>query len=145
MIRLSAPLSLSFFIFLIATPQAKAETERSDKPNIVINFPTHQAYGDVGCDGAEGWYKPPFDRIAAQGGRFHELGHSHGSGGAGSGLAMPLLANLLGHSSTAMTERYAHLADDPVKAASEAIGSRIAAALDADPLAPVFRVVARDG
>ncbi|MCH7709058.1 MAG: tyrosine-type recombinase/integrase [Myxococcales bacterium] len=76
--------------------------------------------------------------------RFHDLRHSHASVGVGAGLAMPLLAKLMGHSSTAMTERYAHLADDPVKAASEAIGSRIAAALDADPLAPVFRVVARN-
>jgi hypothetical protein len=36
---------------------------------------------------------------------------------------------MLGHSKPATTARYAHLADDPVKAASDAVGSFIAAAM----------------
>jgi hypothetical protein len=37
---------------------------------------------------------------------------------------------MLGHSQPVTTARYAHLADDPVKAASDAVGTRIAAAMD---------------
>jgi hypothetical protein len=36
---------------------------------------------------------------------------------------------MLGHSQPATTARYAHLADDPVKAANDVVGARIAAAM----------------
>ena len=39
------------------------------------------------------------------------------------------IGKLLGHSQPATTARYAHLADDPVKAASDAVGRQIAAAM----------------
>ena len=37
---------------------------------------------------------------------------------------------MLGHSQPATTARYAHLADDPVRAASEAVGKYIASAME---------------
>jgi hypothetical protein len=37
---------------------------------------------------------------------------------------------MLGHSQPATTARYAHLADDPLKAANDAVGAHIAAAMD---------------
>jgi hypothetical protein len=37
---------------------------------------------------------------------------------------------MLGHSQPATTARYAHLADDPMKAARDAVGRHIAAAMD---------------
>ncbi len=40
-----------------------------------------------------------------------------------------MIGKLLGHTQAATTERYAHLADDPVRAASETIGQRIDAAM----------------
>ena len=40
-----------------------------------------------------------------------------------------MIGKLLGHTQAATTERYAHLAADPVRAANEAIGERIAAAM----------------
>ncbi len=70
----------------------------------------------------------------------HDLRHSHASVGVASGLSLLVLAKLLGHSGTAMTERYAHVADDPVRAASEAIGNRIAAALGGREAAPVVEL-----
>ena len=39
------------------------------------------------------------------------------------GQSLVIIGKLLGHSQPATTARYAHLADDPVKAASEAVGS----------------------
>jgi integrase len=61
--------------------------------------------------------------------RLHDLRHSFAAVGASAGFSLPLIGALLGHSEVATTQRYAHLADDPTKAAAEAIGARIAAAL----------------
>jgi integrase len=49
--------------------------------------------------------------------------------GAGVGLGLPVIAKLLGHTQITTTERYAHLADDPLRKASELIAGRIAAAM----------------
>jgi integrase len=61
--------------------------------------------------------------------RLHDLRHSYAAVGAAAGFSLPLIGALLGHSEVATTQRYAHLADDPVRRANEAIGARIAAAL----------------
>jgi integrase len=61
--------------------------------------------------------------------RLHDLRHSFAAIGAGAGLGLPVIGALLGHTETSTTARYAHLAADPVRAANEAIGRRIAAAL----------------
>ena len=61
--------------------------------------------------------------------RLHDLRHSFASVAASGGLSLPMIGKLLGHTQAATTERYAHLAADPVRAANEAIGERIAAAM----------------
>lgn len=62
--------------------------------------------------------------------RLHDLRHSFASVGAGSGMGLPIIGKLLGHASTATTQRYAHLDADPLRRASDAIGAAIALALD---------------
>ena len=73
----------------------------------------------------------PWRRIRARAGlddvRLHDLRHSFASVGASGGLSLPMIGNLLGHTQAQTTARYAHLAADPVRAANEAIGERIAA------------------
>lgn len=64
--------------------------------------------------------------------RIHDLRHSFASMGASGGLSLPMIGKLLGHTQAATTERYAHLAADPVRAANEAIGERIAAVMKGD-------------
>jgi integrase len=61
--------------------------------------------------------------------RLHDLRHSFASVGAASGQSLVVIGKMLGHSQPATTARYAHLADDPVKAASDVVGARIAAAM----------------
>ena len=61
--------------------------------------------------------------------RLHDLRHSFASVGAGAGLGLPIIGALLGHTQAATTARYAHLADDPLRQASDAIGRRIDAAM----------------
>jgi hypothetical protein len=61
--------------------------------------------------------------------RIHDLQHSFASIAAGAGLSLPVIGKLLGHSQPATTARYAHLAPDPIRAASNLIGSAITAAM----------------
>lgn len=61
--------------------------------------------------------------------RLHDLRHSFASLGASSGMGLPIIGALLGHREARTTQRYAHLADDPLRAASEAIGGQVSAAL----------------
>ena len=52
-------------------------------------------------------------------------------------MRLPVIVALLGHSRAETTRRYAHLADDSVRGASERIGATISAALDGNPPAEV--------
>jgi integrase len=61
--------------------------------------------------------------------RLHDLRHAYGSIAVSSGMGLPILGKLLGHSQPQTTARYAHLAADPVKAAAAMIADRIAAAM----------------
>ena len=68
--------------------------------------------------------------------RIHDLRHSFASLPAGIGGSLPMIGALLGHSSPATTQRYAHLHADPLKDAVERIGEIVEAA-GADKPAPV--------
>lgn len=69
--------------------------------------------------------------------RIHDLRHSFAAVGAGSGASLHIIGGLLGHTQPQTTKRYAHLADDPLRAASEQIGGQIAGWLDGAPNADV--------
>jgi integrase len=62
--------------------------------------------------------------------RLHDLRHSFASVGAAGGLSLPIIGALLGHKHTSTTARYAHLSADPLRAANDAVGARIAAAMN---------------
>lgn len=61
--------------------------------------------------------------------RIHDLRHTFASGGLLVGESLPMIGKLLGHTQVQTTARYAHLANDPVKAAATRISERLAAAL----------------
>lgn len=61
--------------------------------------------------------------------RIHDLRHSFASAGLASGEGLPLIGKLLGHAHIATTSRYAHLADDPLKAAADRISRNVAETL----------------
>jgi integrase len=61
--------------------------------------------------------------------RIHDLRHAFASVAASSGMGLPIIGKMLGHTQAATTARYAHLASDPVKAAAAAVAGKIAAAM----------------
>ena len=76
----------------------------------------------------------PWRRLRAaadlRGVRIHDLRHSFASVAAGAGMSLPVIGKLLGHSQPTTTARYAHLANDPIRTASNVIGSEISAAMN---------------
>lgn len=55
--------------------------------------------------------------------RLHDLRHTYASVLASSGLSLPVIGALLGHSQPSTTARYAHLFDDPLRAATERVAA----------------------
>jgi integrase len=118
---------------------------KTGKKTVILNAPalavlngldrlgSHVVPGD-NYDKPRADLKRPWEAVAKHAGldgvRLHDLRHTYASFGAGSGLGLPIIGKLLGHTQPSTTQRYAHLDADPLRRASEAIGSRIAAALD---------------
>ena len=61
--------------------------------------------------------------------RLHDLRHAFASVAASAGMGLPIIGKMLGHTQAQTTQRYAHLASDPVKAAATAVAAKIAAAM----------------
>src|SRR5207253_11028649 len=98
--------------------------ERLDRPRADLKRPWPLVRRCAGLDGL----------------RIHDLRHTYASFGAGGGLGLPIIGKLLGHARASTTQRYAHLDNDPLRKAAEAIGGRIAAAMDGKPSAEVMEI-----
>lgn len=66
-----------------------------------------------------------------EGVRIHDLRHTFASFGAGANIGLPMIGKLLGHTQARTTERYAHLAVDPLRLSADLIAGQIATALGA--------------
>jgi integrase len=73
--------------------------------------------------------------------RLHDLRHAFASVAASSGMGLPIIGKMLGHTQAATTARYAHLASDPVKIAVATVAGKIADAMQGNA-APTSSVVA---
>ncbi len=57
--------------------------------------------------------------------RRHDNRHTFASHLVSGGLSLEIVGRLLGHTNPATTKRYAHLADDPLRAAASRFGGKI--------------------
>jgi integrase len=104
---------------------------------ILANLPHVQGNPYVFPGNKEGAHlvniQKPWRKLRKQAGlddlRIHDLRHSFASFGVSAGMSLPMIGKLLGHTQPQTTARYAHLADDPVRAATEQIGATVADAL----------------
>jgi integrase len=86
-----------------------------------------------GEDGHYTGLQKAWERVREQAGvpglRLHDLRHSFASFAVADGQSLFMVAKLLGHKQARTTERYAHLAADPILAAADRTATRIAAAM----------------
>ena len=59
--------------------------------------------------------------------RIHDLRHTYASHLVSSGLSLSIVGKLLGHTQASTTQRYAHLADAPLREATELLGKKMKA------------------
>lgn len=57
--------------------------------------------------------------------RLHDNRHTHASYLVSSGLSLEIVGRILGHTNPTTTKRYAHIADDPLRAAAEWFGAKV--------------------
>jgi integrase len=94
-------------------------------------FPT--ANGEHRRDVKEAW-ATLCRRAKISGARLHDLRHTFASVLASSGLSLPIIGQLLGHTTPTTTARYSHLFDDPLRAATQRAGAIITGKPAAEPI-----------
>ena len=91
--------------------------------------------------------KRPWDAIRRRAGldnvRIHDVRHTFASFGASGGIGLTIVGRLLGHKDIKTTNRYSHLADDPLRRAADSVGNALAAAMGEDKSAEVIRLKRR--
>ena len=64
-------------------------------------------------------------KAGLEGVRLHDLRHSFASILVSQGASLPLIGQMLGHTQTQTTSRYAHLFDEPLRKAADAVGRAV--------------------
>ena len=64
--------------------------------------------------------------------RLHDVRHTNASIMASSGLSLPIIGRLLGHTTAQTTLRYSHLQDDPLRLAVERVSAALSGRASAD-------------
>jgi integrase len=119
-VPLSAPTRQLLAEMRGATGRGAAEQRRDSSPYL---FPARLSDGPM-VELKSSW--AAICRTAdLQGLRLHDLRHSFASVLASAGLSLPVIGALLGHTQPGTTARYAHLFDDPLRAAAERVGALV--------------------
>ncbi|MGR9539376.1 tyrosine-type recombinase/integrase [Rhizobium leguminosarum] len=106
-------------------PKVLADGKIQHRPRSDLKRPWHHVRKRAGLDASA---DDPKLRV-----RIHDLRHTHASVGVEANLSLQIIGKLLGHTQMKTTERYAHLADDPKRHASDLIGSKIIDAMGDRP------------
>jgi integrase len=80
---------------------------------------------DKPLQGIKRFWRGIIEQVGLEHYRLHDNRHTHASHLVSSGLSLEIVGRLLGHTNPLTTKRYAHLADDPLRAAAERFGSKM--------------------
>jgi len=124
-VPLSAPVRLLLAEMKAAADQRAAEANRESCPFL---FPAQRRARSARQSGGrlveiKGPWRAICKLAGLSGVRVHDLRHSYASILASAGLSLPVIGALLGHTQPGTTARYAHLLDDPLRAATERVGA----------------------
>jgi integrase len=124
-VPLSAPVRQLLAEMRAAVDRRAADTNREPSPFL---FPAERrARGARQGPGhmveVKGAWRTICKLAGLSGVRVHDLRHSYASILASAGLSLPVIGALLGHTQPGTTARYAHLFDDPLRAATERVGA----------------------
>ncbi len=153
--RLSEILTLRWEHVDIAEQQIRLPESKTGRKSIYLNPPALEVLANVPrldgnpyviCGERAGAHlvnlQKPWRRIRKAAGlddvRIHDLRHTFASWGAMGGLPLPIIGGLLSHSQPQTTQRYAHLAADPLKAATERVANALAGAMGGGKAAEVL-------
>lgn len=103
--------------------EALAVLKKMKKPNAVYVFPG-RVEGEPLKEIKKFW-KKILKEAEIENLRVHDLRHTHASHLVSSGLSLSIVGKLLGHTQASTTQRYAHLADKPLREAAELFGSKV--------------------
>lgn len=123
----------------IGAPALQVLAEVPRKAGALFVFPSEEAVDAAYSGAAKLWERQLRPAAHLDGVRLHDLRHTYASLAAAGGLSLPVIGAILGHRDVKTTAQYAHLADDPVRAAADRIAEAAAAAMDgrADGAEPV--------
>jgi integrase len=131
-------------------------TKQKREHTVVLNGPARELLTDMraaseteylfpgrGAAAMQGDLKRSWTSVCRSAGitglRFHDLRHSFASFLVSSGHNLPLIGQMLGHSSPVTTQRYAHLLLDPQREAAERVGTIVTgAAKRGDDVVPLI-------
>jgi integrase len=112
------PLGAAALLLLSTMPRFEAN------PFVLAGSQRDKSYG--GIERLWNWIR---EKAELPGVRIHDLRHSYASIGAAGGDSLLIIGTILGHSNAITTQRYAHLSNDPVRAAADRISTTIDMAL----------------
>lgn len=100
-----------------------ASMKESAAPGVRFVFPGDAA--DRPLQDVRKTWKAACAAAGLEGVRLHDLRHTYASHLVSSGLSLEIVGRLLGHTQVATTRRYAHLADSPLREATERFGAMV--------------------
>jgi integrase len=108
----------------LAEAEAKAAKAGEAVPDSPFIFPASRGEGPA--IGLRKAFAAAVKAAGIEGLRVHDLRHSFASFAIADGASLFLVGKLLGHTNSRTTERYAHLAGDPLQDAAASVGKRFA-------------------
>jgi len=109
----------------LSAPALTLLSEMKERANVSERFLFPGNAPDKPLQGIKKFWRGVTERVGLKDYRLHDNRHTHASHLVSSGLSLEIVGRLLGHTSPMTTKRYAHLADDPLRAATERFGSKM--------------------